>query len=110
MSLTLLLPLFLAGAPTTATAAKADDPPIRIWINNDARFSRGDRARVHVRAEDDGYLVVLQADTEGHLRVLFPLDPTDDNFIRGGKNIDNDLEAYQVIWGEIPGPRYDGSR
>lgn len=85
MSLTLLLPLFLAGAPTTATAAKADDPPIRIWINNDARFSRGDRARVHVRAEDDGYLVVLQADTEGHLRVLFPLDPTDDNFIRGGK-------------------------
>jgi hypothetical protein len=26
-------------------------------------------------------------------------------FIRGGRNIENDLEAYQVIWGEIPGPR-----
>jgi hypothetical protein len=26
-------------------------------------------------------------------------------FIRGGKNIENDLEAYQVIWGEIPGPK-----
>ena len=38
-----------------------------------------------MRAEDDGYLVVLQADTEGHLRVLFPIDPTDDNFVRGGK-------------------------
>jgi hypothetical protein len=25
-------------------------------------------------------------------------------FIRGGRNIDNDLEAYQVIWGEIEGP------
>jgi uncharacterized membrane protein YgcG len=40
---------------------------------------------VHVRAVDDGYLVVLHADAEGHLRVLFPIDPTDDNFVRGGK-------------------------
>jgi uncharacterized membrane protein YgcG len=85
MSLTLLLPLLLAGEPAKPAAATTDDPPIRIWINNDGRFLRGDRARVHVRAEDDGYLVVLQADTEGHLRVLFPIDPTDDNFIRGGK-------------------------
>lgn len=85
MSLTLLLPFLLAGEPATPAAAVADDPPIRIWISNDARFLRGDRARVHVRAEDDGYLVVLQADTEGHLRVLFPIDPTDDNFVRGGK-------------------------
>ncbi len=85
MSLTLLLPLLLAGEPAVPAAATADDPPIRIWINNDGRFVRGDRARVHVRAEDDGYLVVLQADTEGHLRVLFPIDPTDDNFVRGGK-------------------------
>jgi hypothetical protein len=28
-------------------------------------------------------------------------------FVRGGKNIENDLEAYQVIWGEIPGPKRD---
>ncbi|HWB43705.1 MAG TPA: DUF4384 domain-containing protein, partial [Gemmatimonadales bacterium] len=85
MSLTLLLPLLLAGETGVPVAAKTDDPPIRIWINDDGRFLRGDRARVHVRTEDDGYLVVLQADTEGHLRVLFPLDPTDDNFVRGGK-------------------------
>jgi uncharacterized membrane protein YgcG len=85
MSLTLLLPILLAAEPAAVAPAKTDDPPIRIWINNDARFYRGDRARVHVRAEDDGYLVVLQADTEGHLRVLFPIDPTDDNFVRGGK-------------------------
>ncbi len=25
--------------------------------------------------------------------------------IRGGKNLDNELEAYQVIWGEIAGPK-----
>jgi uncharacterized membrane protein YgcG len=85
MSITLLLPILLAGEPAKPAAAATDDPPIRIWINNDGRFVRGDRARVHVRAEDDGYLVVLQADAEGHLRVLFPIDPTDDNFVRGGK-------------------------
>jgi hypothetical protein len=27
--------------------------------------------------------------------------------IRGGRNLDNELEAYQVIWGQIEGP---GSR
>jgi hypothetical protein len=85
MSLTLLLPLLFAGEPNVAAPAKTDDPPIQIWIDNDGRFLRGDRARVHVRTEDDGYLVVLQTDTEGHVRVLFPLDPTDDNFVRGGK-------------------------
>ena len=25
-------------------------------------------------------------------------------FVRGGRNFENQLEAYQVIWGEIPGP------
>ena len=85
MYMSLLLPLVLASGPVEPAAATADDPPIQIWINNDGRFLRGDRAKVHVRTEDDGYLVVLHADAEGHLRILFPLDPTDDNFVRGGK-------------------------
>src|SRR5918995_6010831 len=85
MYLDLLLPLLLASEPGQPAAATADDPPIQIWINNDGRFLRGDRARVHVRTEDDGYLIVLHADAEGHLRVLFPIDPTDDDFVRGGK-------------------------
>lgn len=83
MFLNLLLPLLVASGP--AQPPVAADPPIQIWISNDGRFLRGDRAKVHVRTEDDGYLVVLQSDAEGHLRVLFPLDPTDDNFVRGGK-------------------------
>jgi uncharacterized membrane protein YgcG len=85
MYLSLLLPLLIASGPGQPAGATADDPPIQIWIDNDGRFLRGDRAKVHVRTEDDGYLVVLHADAEGHLRVLFPLDPTDDNFVRGGK-------------------------
>jgi hypothetical protein len=85
MFINLLLPLLLASGPAEPTVAKSEDPPIQIWINNEGRFLRGDRAKVHVRTDEDGYLVVLHADAEGHLRVLFPLDPTDDNFVRGGK-------------------------
>jgi hypothetical protein len=84
----LLLPLLLAGAPadSAAPAARAagGDPAVQIWINNDRRFLPGDRAKVQVRAREDGYLLVLHVDPDGHLRVLFPLDPRDDDFVRGG--------------------------
>lgn len=26
-------------------------------------------------------------------------------FVRAGRNLDNEVEAYQVIWGQIPGPK-----
>jgi uncharacterized protein DUF4384 len=81
----LLLPLLLDGAPAKPAAAPHDDPPIQLWINNDRRFLPGDRAKVQVRTEEDGYLIVLHADPDGYLRVLFPLDPGKDNFVRGGK-------------------------
>ena len=59
--------------------------PIQLWISNDRRFLPGDRAKVQVRTKDDGYLIVFHVDPDGHLRVLFPLDPDKDNFVRGGK-------------------------
>jgi hypothetical protein len=81
----LLLPLLFDGTPATPVVAAHDDPPIQLWINNDRRFLPGDRVKVQVRTEDDGYLIVFHADPDGYLRVLFPLDPDKDNFVRGGK-------------------------
>jgi hypothetical protein len=81
----LLLPLLFSSAPAQPAAATGDDPPIRLWISNDRRFLPGDRAKVQVRTEYDGYLIVLHVDPEGRLRVLFPLDPDKDNFVRGDK-------------------------
>src|SRR5712691_2652066 len=83
----LLLPLFLAGTPASIGGTPSD-PPIQLWINNDRRFLPGDRAKIQVRTKDDGYLLVFHADPDGHLRVLFPLGPDDDNFVRGGKRYD----------------------
>src|SRR5882724_12629424 len=72
------------GAPAPA-AVRQDDPAIRIWLSDDGRYQRGDRAKVQVKAREDGYLLVLNVDPDGRLRVLFPLDPSDDALIRGGK-------------------------
>jgi hypothetical protein len=96
----LLLPLMFAGAPANPVAATGDDPPIRLWISNDRRFLPGDGAKVEVETEYDGYLIVFQVDPEGRLRILFPLDPDKDNFVRGEKKYEvrgrGGREAFEV--------------
>ncbi|NNG15936.1 MAG: DUF4384 domain-containing protein, partial [Gemmatimonadales bacterium] len=79
----LLVPVALTA--TTTLDAVAQDPPIRVSLNKDGHYVRGDNARVEVRADRDGYLLVLHADPEGRVRVLLPIDPNDDNFVRAGK-------------------------
>lgn len=92
MLTSLLLPFVLAASPGPAAppervilATGGDDPAIQLWISDNRRFLPGDRAKVQVRTREDGYLIVLHADPDGHLRVLFPLDPRDDDFVRGGR-------------------------
>src|SRR5437870_1279861 len=90
----MMLPLLLS-----LVVSAADDPPVKVWLNHDT-YQRGDKARVNVRLADDGYLVVLRADADGRVRVLFPLDPSDDDFQRGGETIEvrgrGDREAFYV--------------
>lgn len=71
--------------PVGPSSLGAGEPPVRLWLNGDRRFEPGDRARVQVEARDDGYLLVLNYDTDGRVRVLFPLEPQDDGFVRGGR-------------------------
>jgi Domain of unknown function (DUF4384) len=96
----LLLPLLSVGNPAVGTAAVKDDPPIQLWISNDRRFLPGERAKVQVRTEADGYLLVLHVDPDGYLRVLFPLDPDKDSFVRGGKKYEvrgrGDRQAFEA--------------
>lgn len=76
--------LSVLGGPT-ASAAPTDRPPLQIWMNNDRRFREGERVRLQVDAEVDGFLLVLNYDTDGRVRVLFPLDPRDDAQVRAGR-------------------------
>ncbi len=72
-------------AATAGVVAQEPEPTIRVTLNNDGQYLPGDRSKVQVITRDDGYLLVFQVNPEGRLRVLFPLDPTDDNYVKGGK-------------------------
>jgi hypothetical protein len=97
----LLLSVLTAGSSAVGTrVVQSDDPAIQLWISNDRRFYQTDRANVQIRARDDGYVLVLHADPDGHVRVLAPLDPNDDNFVRGGRKYDvkgrNARESFTI--------------
>lgn len=80
--------LFLAShalGPIAAVPAPAEDPPIRVWFNAKGNYGFADRARVYVKAAEAGHAIVLRADAAGKVRVLFPLDPTDDQRIAAGR-------------------------
>src|SRR6266550_2050223 len=93
----MLLALLLSFA---SAVPQADGPdPIAVKLNHE-QFSRGDKARVYVQTAQDGYLVVLHADPEGRVRMLFPRDPSDDAFVRGGRREEirsrSDRDAFMI--------------
>jgi hypothetical protein len=97
-----LFPLLLASSVSMQdyAAPAPTEPRVRVWLDADDGYVRGDRARIHVQAAADGYLVVLHADADGVVRVLFPLDPYIDDFVRGGELVEirgrGDREAFLV--------------
>ena len=107
--LSLLVPTVGASANTAPATTQDADPAVKIWVS-DTDVRLGDRVKTHVRTEYDGYLVVLHAEADGRVRVLFPLDPGDDNFIRGGKKYEvrgrGDRRSFQVYAGEGTGTVY----
>jgi uncharacterized protein DUF4384 len=86
-------------APADSAAARDAEPAIKVTLNHQT-YNRGDRARVTVRVRDDGYVVVLHEDANGHVRVLFPVDPGDDAFLKAGQDYEirarGDRDAFQV--------------
>ena len=86
----MMLPLMLfllAGPAHPAPVAPQSDPAVKVWLADD-RVDPGDWVRVKARLADDGYLLVLAADPQGDVRVLYPLDPGGDAFVRAGRTVD----------------------
>ncbi len=89
-------------------AGDRERPRISIWLNRDDVYNRGDRARVYFKSDQDAYVTIIRIDTDGRMRVLFPIDPWEDNFARGGKTFevlgrDRD-EAFRID--DYPGVGY----
>lgn len=92
-----------------ATWVRATDRQrISVWTDHDeSPYRRGDQARVYFHAETDGYVTVLRVDTDGRIRVLFPREPWEDNFARGGRTfevLDRNDKAFPVD--DYPGVGY----
>jgi hypothetical protein len=83
----MMIPLLLLASPAAPSAGGTPqmDPAVQVTFNDDGRYVYGDRARVYVRPAADGYLLVLRSDDRGNVRVLYPLDPGDDQSANGGR-------------------------
>ncbi len=82
-------------------------PGIRVWILGSEVFRRGERARVYYRTERDAYVTIFRVDTDGRVRVLFPVHPFEDNFVRGGYT--HHVQSYgrdAFVVDEYPGVGY----
>lgn len=77
--------LLLMMAVSTPTKSPADNPSIHVTLNSNGQYYPGDKAHVRVQTAEDGYLVVLRTDVDGYVRVLFPANPTEDNFVHAGQ-------------------------
>jgi hypothetical protein len=107
-----MLPIILAATVLGSVAPAPPEPPrqdpaIRVWLNKRGYVDRMDRVRAYVRTNVDGYVVILHAEPSGRVRVLFPLDPDDDAFVRAGRDYEirsrGDREAFTVYDGGGPG-------
>ena len=67
-------------------------PRIEVWTNRGdaAVYTRGERVRLYFRSDQDAYVTIFRVDTDGRVRVLFPRDPWEDNFARGGRDFEVD--------------------
>jgi hypothetical protein len=72
---------------TPLRGVAAPDPPVQVKLSDD-RLVMGEHVKIHVRTAADGYVLVLRMDTEGTIRVLFPVDPTDTAAIRAGHTLE----------------------
>jgi hypothetical protein len=89
-TLALLSAISGAIAPIDARASDdADRPRVSVWTDHgDDPYPTGRSARVYVRSDRDAYVTIFRIDTDGRVRILFPRDPWEDNFVRGGREFE----------------------
>src|SRR6266705_1793288 len=89
------------GAPAPQAASLSDRSRIEVWTNRgDDPYAAGQAVRVYFRVDQDAYVTILRVDTDGRVRVLFPREPWEDNFARGGRDYevlsDRDRDAFSI--------------
>src|SRR5574341_1314 len=104
------MPTPIVAAALVTLAGSLQGPQVELWTDrSDATiYHRGDQVRVYFRTDTDAYVTILRVDTDGRVRVLFPEEPWDDNFARGGRayEVRPGDERYAFYVDEYPGQGY----
>jgi hypothetical protein len=90
----------MAGLPAAAQTSDGDaSVPVRLTVSQ-RWYAPGDHGRVDVRLGSDAYLIVLHAEPDGHVRIVFPLDPSDNAYVHRDSTIEirsrGDRDAFIV--------------
>jgi len=97
--LTMLAPGLSSGAMKPTGDAGRLDPSVsyihaqpvsepRIWLDRgtDPVLEPGDRVRIYYRTPADSYVAILQIDTDGTTRMLYPRSPTESHYARADRD------------------------
>ncbi|CAN5846021.1 hypothetical protein BH23GEM8_BH23GEM8_14560 [soil metagenome] len=58
----------------------------RIWVDGDRAFHRvGDRLRIRFSTSEDAHVALIHVDPDGRLDFLYPANPWDSDYVRGGR-------------------------
>jgi hypothetical protein len=85
-------------------------PRVELWTNRGdaAVYTRGDRVRVYFKLDRDAFVTIFRVDTDGRVRVLFPREPWDDSFARGGRDFEVEGRSHYDAFAidDYPGVGY----
>ena len=97
------------GSPSIPPVSVDYRPRVEVWTDRgDSPYTSGQGVRAHFRADRDAFVTILRVDTDGRVRVLFPREPWEDNFARGGRDYEvqggDDRDAFYID--DYPGVGY----
>ncbi len=76
-----------------------------VWTDrSDAEYYEGDAITIHFRVNRDAFVAVYSIDSRGRVNLIFPSDPSDDNFVTGGVtyNLPDGRDNYDLV---VSGPK-----
>src|SRR6266436_4517759 len=97
------------GGPSIPPVSVEYRPRVEVWTDRgDSPYTSGQGVRTHFRADRDAFVTILRVDTDGRVRVLFPREPWEDNFARGGRDYEvqggDERDAFYID--DYPGVGY----
>src|SRR2546421_560838 len=97
------------GGPSIPPVSVEYRPRVEVWTDRgDSPYTSGQAVRTHFRADRDAFVTILRVDTDGRVRVLFPREPWENNFARGGRDYEvqsgDERDAFYID--DYPGVGY----